>query len=203
MSFTDTCIQRPVLAWMLMLATLIFGVIGYARIGISQMPDVDIPYVTVQFLWTGAAPEMIEHDVIEPVEEALAQIEGLKSLTSTSRQGSGTVQLELRVGRDIDAAVQDVQNKLGQVQFLLPADVEPPVVQKANFEEMPILWISLSGRTGRCGALSGAPQAAGGARRGRDPMGRLPRTQRAHLVGPRPPRWLWPDRQRSRGGDPP
>jgi multidrug efflux pump len=149
MSFTDTCIQRPVLAWMLMLATLIFGVIGYARIGISQMPDVDIPYVTVQFAWTGAAPEMIEHDVIEPVEEALAQIEGLKSLTSTSRQGSGTVQLELRVGRDIDAAVQDVQNKLGQVQFLLPADVEPPVVQKANFEEMPILWISLSGPFGR------------------------------------------------------
>ena len=145
MTFTDTCIRRPVVAWMLMLATMVFGVIGYLRIGISELPDVDIPYVTVQTFWEGAAPEMVEHDVVEPIEEALAQIEGLKSMTATARQGSGTVQLELRVGRDIDSAVQDVQNKLAQVQFLLPGDVEPPVVQKANFEEFPILWISLSG----------------------------------------------------------
>jgi multidrug efflux pump len=145
MTFTDTCIRRPVLAWMIMAATLVFGVIGYARIGISELPDVDIPYVTVQVAWVGAAPEMIEHDVVEPIEEALAQVEGLKAMTATARQGSGTIQLELRVGRDLDAAVQDVQNKLAQVQFLLPGDVEPPVVQKANFEDFPILWISLSG----------------------------------------------------------
>ena len=145
MSFTDTCIRRPVVAWMLMLATLIFGVLGYLRIGISELPDVDIPYVTVQVAWEGAAPEMVEHDVVEPIEEALAQVEGLKTMTSTARNGSGTIQLEMRVGRDVDAAVQDVQNKLAQVQFLLPAEVEPPVVQKANFEEFPILWISLSG----------------------------------------------------------
>lgn len=145
MTFTDTCIRRPVLAWMIMAATLVFGVIGYTRIGISELPDVDIPYVTVQVAWVGAAPEMIEHDVVEPIEEALAQVEGLKAMTATARQGSGTIQLELRVGRDLDAAVQDVQNKLAQVQFLLPGDVEPPVVQKANFEDFPILWISLSG----------------------------------------------------------
>ena len=145
MSLTDTCIRRPVLAWMLMLATLIFGGLGYAKIGISELPDVDIPYVTVQVAWEGAAPEMVEHDVVEPIEEALAQIEGLKAMTSTARNGSATIQLEMRVGRDVDAAMQDVQNKLSQVQFLLPADVEPPVVQKANFEEFPILWISLSG----------------------------------------------------------
>jgi multidrug efflux pump len=145
MTFTDTCIRRPVLAWMIMAATLVFGVIGYTRIGISELPDVDIPYVTVQVAWIGAAPEMVEHDVVEPIEEALAQVEGLKAMTATARQGSGTIQLELRVGRDLDAAVQDVQNKLAQVQFLLPSDVEPPVVQKANFEDFPILWISLSG----------------------------------------------------------
>jgi multidrug efflux pump len=145
MSLTDTCIRRPVLAWMLMLGTLVFGVIGYARIGISELPDVDIPYVTVGVAWEGAAPEMVEHDVVEQIEESLAQVEGLKAMTSTARNGSATIQLEMRVGRDVDAAVQDVQNKLVQVQFLLPADVEPPVVSKANFEDFPILWISLSG----------------------------------------------------------
>jgi multidrug efflux pump subunit AcrB len=144
-SFTDTCIRRPVVAWMLMLATLIFGVIGYLRIGISELPDVDIPYVTIQVAWEGAAPEMIEHDVVEPIEESLAQVQGLKSLTSTARNGSATIQMEMAVSRDIDLAIQDVQNKLGQVQYLLPADVEPPVVMKANFEDFPIMWISLSG----------------------------------------------------------
>lgn len=144
-SFTDACIRRPVLAWMLMFAIVIFGTIGWLRIGVSQLPDVDIPNVAVQVAWEGAAPEIVEQDVVEQIEQSLAQVQGITGMSSTARNGSASLQLEFDVSRDIDKAMQDVQNRLGQVQFLLPADVDPPVVSKTNFEDFPIMWISLSG----------------------------------------------------------
>ena len=88
MNLTEICIRRPVLAWMLMAATVVFGGVAASRIGISQFPDVDFPAITVSLTWEGASPESVESDVIEPVEEAITQVEGVKTITSTARQGS-------------------------------------------------------------------------------------------------------------------
>ena len=77
MNLTEVCIRRPVFAWMLMAATVVFGAVAATRIGISQFPDVDFPTITVQVTWEGAAPEVIENDVVEPLEEALVQVEGV------------------------------------------------------------------------------------------------------------------------------
>ncbi|MHB1046605.1 MAG: efflux RND transporter permease subunit [Thermoanaerobaculia bacterium] len=145
MNITEVCIRRPVLAWMLMAATIVFGGVALSRIGISQFPDVDSPTISVSVTWEGAAPEVMEHDVVEPLEEAVMQVEGIKSLTSTSRQGSANVTIELDISRNIDLALQDVQTKVSQAQRLLPRDIDPPVISKSNPEDNPILWVGLSG----------------------------------------------------------
>ena len=145
MNITEVCIRRPVLAWMLMAATIVFGGVALSRIGISQFPDVDSPTISVSVTWEGAAPEVMEHDVVEPLEEAVMQVEGIKSLTSSSRQGSANVTIELDISRNIDLALQDVQTKVSQAQRQLPRDIDPPVISKSNPEDNPILWIGLSG----------------------------------------------------------
>jgi multidrug efflux pump len=145
MSITETCIKKPVFAWMLMLATIVFGAVAATRIGISQFPDVDFPTINISVNWEGAAPEVIEHDVVEPIEEAVMQVEGVKSVTSSSRQGAGNVTVELNLERDVDLALQDVQAKVSQVQRQLPIDIDPPTISKSNPEDQPIMWIGLSG----------------------------------------------------------
>ena len=145
MSITEICVKRPVLAWMIMAATIVFGVVAAQRIGVSQMPDVDFPTVTVNVTWEGAAPEVIENDVVQILEDSLAQVEGMTSLTSTARQGNAQITVELDISRNVDLALQDVQTKIAQAQRRLPRDIDPPVVSKTNPEDQPIMWIAVSG----------------------------------------------------------
>ncbi|HWN83307.1 MAG TPA: efflux RND transporter permease subunit, partial [Candidatus Udaeobacter sp.] len=145
MNLTEICIQRPVLAWMLMAAAIVFGAVAGSQIGISQFPDVDFPTITVSVTWEGAAPEVIETDVVEILEEALVQVEGVRSLTSSSRQGSARITLELDLAGDVDLALRDVQTKVSQAQQRLPRDLDPPVISKTNPEDQPIMWVGLSG----------------------------------------------------------
>ena len=84
MKITEVCIKNPVFAWMIMAATVLFGGVAASRIGISQFPDVDFPTISVSVSWEGAAPEVIEHDVVEPIEEAVMQVEGVRNVTSSS-----------------------------------------------------------------------------------------------------------------------
>lgn len=145
MNITEVCIRKPVLAWMIMAATVLFGGVAATRIGISQFPDVDFPTISVNVTWEGAAPEVIETDVVEPIEEAMAQVEGVKSIMSSSRQGSGQITVEFDLSRDVDLAMQDVQTRVAQAQRSLPPDLDPPVVSKTNPEDQPIMWIGVSG----------------------------------------------------------
>src|SRR5450432_670834 len=109
MNFTEVCIRRPVLAWMLMAGTILFGLVSASRIGVSQMPDVDSPNVTVSLSWPGAAPEEVEHGIIEPLEQALAQVEGVQRVEGSARLGSARLTVAFTLGRNIDLALQDVQ----------------------------------------------------------------------------------------------
>ena len=130
---------------MIIAATVVFGVVAGARIGISQFPDVDFPTINVSVTWEGAAPEVVEGDVVDVLEEALVQVEGVKSLTSYSRQGSASITVELDISRNVDLALQDVQTKVSQAQRRLPRDIDPPVISKTNPEDQPIMMVSLAG----------------------------------------------------------
>jgi hydrophobe/amphiphile efflux-1 (HAE1) family protein len=149
MNLTQICVKKPVLAWMLMAATVVFGLVAASRIGISQFPDVDFPNITVSVSWPGAAPEVVENDIIEPLEEALVQIEGIRTISSSSRMGGGSVTLEMQLSRNVDLAMQDIQAKVSQAQRSLPRDVDPPTISKSNPEDQPIMMLSLAGAVPR------------------------------------------------------
>lgn len=145
MTLSDLSIKKPVLAWMLMISLLLFGAISFKRLGVSQNPDVDSPVVNVRMTWEGAAPEVIENEVIEPVEKAMMTVEGIKKVRSTARFGSANITAEFTLNKDIDVAVQEVQTRIAQAQRNLPRDVDPPVIQKVNPEDQPIIWVGVSG----------------------------------------------------------
>jgi hydrophobe/amphiphile efflux-1 (HAE1) family protein len=145
MQISDVSIRKPVFAWMLMASLLVFGGLGASRLGVSKMPDVDFPQVQVSVTYEGAAPEVMETDVIEILEDVCTTVEGIKDISSKAQQGRATVTVEFEVGRDIDAALQDVQTKIAQAQRRLPTAIDPPVVSKENPEDQPILWVAVSG----------------------------------------------------------
>lgn len=145
MTLSDLSIKNPVFGWMLMIGVLVFGWIGFRQLGVSQLPDVDFPIVTVNVTWEGAAPEIVETEVTDVIEGAVMSVEGIKELTSVSRQGSAQITIEFNLNRDIDAALQDVQTKIAQAQKNLPRDIDPPVVTKTNPEDQPIMYVALSG----------------------------------------------------------
>ena len=142
-SLPELSIRRPVFAWMIMVALMVFGAIAFKRMGISQLPDVDFPVVSVNLTLQGAAPEVMEGQVIDPIEDAVMQIEGIRNVTSTASQSSGSISLEFELNRDIDQAVQEVQNRIKQVLNLMPTGLLPPTVRKSNPEDQPILWVAL------------------------------------------------------------
>lgn len=145
MTLSDLSIKNPVFAWMLMIGIIVFGWIGFERLGVSQLPDVDFPVVTVNVTWEGAAPEVMETEVTDIMEDAVMSVEGIKEVTSVSSQGQAQITVELDLNRNIDAALQDVQTKIAQAQKNLPRDIDPPIVTKTNPEDQPIMWLALSG----------------------------------------------------------
>lgn len=144
MTLSDLSIRKPVFAWMLMFALIVFGAISFSRMGISEMPDVDFPVVSVTARYPGAAPQVIEADVLDPLEDAIISIQGVRNITSRARNGVGDISVEFDLSRDIDLAFQDVQAKIAQVQAALPRDLEPVTLMKTNPEDFPILWLSVS-----------------------------------------------------------
>jgi hydrophobe/amphiphile efflux-1 (HAE1) family protein len=149
MNITDVSIRNPVLAWMLMACTVLFGVIALGRVGVSQYPDVDNPTITVSLAWTGAAPESVERQIIEPLEQALSQVEGVQSLASQARSGSARITATFDMSRDVDLALQDMQARVAQAQRSLPKDVQAPTISKSNPDDTAILTIGVSGAFSR------------------------------------------------------
>ena len=144
MSLSEISIRKPVFAWMIMAALIVFGALSFSRLGVSQLPDVDFPVVSVSVNLPGAAPEVMESQVIDPLEDAIMQIEGIRNINSNSSQSSGNISIEFELDRNIDKAIQEVQDRISQVRNLLPVTLYPPTVKKTNPEDQPILWVALT-----------------------------------------------------------
>lgn len=146
MTLSDLSIRRPVFAWMFMAALIIFGLISFSKMGVSQLPDIEFPVISVNVTWQGAAPEVMESNVVDIIEGAVMSVQGIKDVTSSVQEGSANINIELELGRNIDVAVQEVQAKISQAQRLLPKDIDPPIVTKVNPEQQPIIWFTLHGQ---------------------------------------------------------
>ncbi|WP_246048785.1 efflux RND transporter permease subunit [Leptospira sarikeiensis] len=129
---------------MMMSAIILLGSIGFSRMGLSQMPDVDFPIVNVTLTLTGANAQVMETDVVDPIEEVLMTVQGVVEVRSVSTDGSATITVELELKRDVDVAVQEIQTKIAQVNNKLPDDLEPAVIMKSNPDDQPIIWVALT-----------------------------------------------------------
>lgn len=147
MKISEISVRNPVFAWMIMAAFILFGGLGYYRMGVSQYPDVDFPNVSIRLSYTGAAPEVIEKDVIDPIEAAIVSVAGIKKISSRAQNGVGSVSAEFNLDVDIDVAVQEVQSAISRAQRQLPDDMDPPIVTKSNVEDQPIMWLSVRSST--------------------------------------------------------
>ena len=143
MNLSEISIRRPVFAWMLMFGLIVFGGISFMRMGISQLPDVDYPVVSVNIRLEGAAPEVIETSIVDIVEDAVMTIQSIRSISSRSEDSEGTVTIEFELNRDIDLAVQDVQAKVAAVLQKLPKQITSPTIRKSNPEDQPIMLLTL------------------------------------------------------------
>jgi HAE1 family hydrophobic/amphiphilic exporter-1 len=144
----ELCIRRPVMTTLLMAALLIFGVIGYRALPVSELPSVDFPTISVTASLPGAAPETMAAAVATPLEGQFSTISGLDSMTSTSAQGATSITLQFSLERDIDAAAQDVQSAIAAALRKLPPDMPtPPSFRKVNPADLPIFYIALSSPT--------------------------------------------------------
>jgi len=145
MTLSDLSIKRPVFAWMFMCALILFGAVSFLGMGVSQLPDVEFPVIAINVTWQGAAPEVMESNVVDVIESAVMSVQGIKDVTSSVQDGAATITIELELGHNIDVAVQEVEAKLSQAQRLLPENMDPPIVTKVNPSQQPIVWLTLHG----------------------------------------------------------
>ncbi|MCP4895837.1 MAG: efflux RND transporter permease subunit [bacterium] len=149
MNLYDIAIRRWVLTFMMMVALVVFGVLGYQTLPVNLLPSLDIPVVTVITALPGASPEVMETDVTDVIESAVNTIEGIDQLTSYSGQSISQVTVTFTLERDIDIAAQDVRDKVSGAVGQLPLDAEPPIIQKLDIGSQPMLWMALSGLDNR------------------------------------------------------
>ncbi|HSJ08875.1 MAG TPA: efflux RND transporter permease subunit, partial [Longimicrobiales bacterium] len=144
---SDIAIRRPVFTSMVMMGLIVLGLFSFRCLPIDQFPDVDIPVVSVQTVYPGASPETVEREITRRLEEAFNPVEGVDRITSISLEGVSQVIVEFDLSRDGDLAAQDIRTRIDLVRRQLPADIDPPVVQKFDPSALPIVSLALASNT--------------------------------------------------------
>jgi hydrophobe/amphiphile efflux-1 (HAE1) family protein len=142
MVLSELSIRRPVFAWMLMSSLMFFGAICFFHLGVSQLPEATAPVLTISAAWKSAAPEVMETQIVNPIEQAVISVQGVQDIESNMRQGIASIKLTFNTNKDIDAALQETNSKLRSVK--LPDDVQPPTIEKINTDENPIMWLAVT-----------------------------------------------------------
>ena len=142
MSLSSISIQRPVLAIVMSIVIIVFGILGYTYLGVREFPSVDPPIITVSTNYVGANADVIESQITEPLEESINGIAGIKSLTSVSRDGRSTITVEFDIEVDLEAAANDVRDRVSRSLSNLPPDIDIPIVAKADADATPIVFLA-------------------------------------------------------------
>ena len=145
MILADLCVRRPVFATMFVGVLVVLGWFSYMRLGVDLFPKVDVPTVMVTTFLPGAAPEETEARVTKPIEEAVNTVSGIDEMRSSTLEGVSRVTIQFKLERDLDAAVQDVRDKISTVLDQLPDGTKPPQVQKFDLDAVPVVTITLTG----------------------------------------------------------
>ena len=143
MTISELSIRRPVLSTVFVLIIFLLGIIGYTYLGVREYPNVDNPIITVSVTYPGANAEIIENQITEPLEQNINGIPGIRSLTSSSSQGSSRITVEFELSVDLETAANDVRDKVSRAQRYLPRDCDPPTVSKADADANPIMQVTV------------------------------------------------------------
>src|SRR5437773_10254640 len=144
MKLSETSIRRPVLASMISAALVLFGVIGYTRLSVRELPDIDPPIISVSTTLPGANAQVVETAVTDVLEEELSTIQGLRTLSSSSSEENSQIILEFNLDRPVAIAAQHVRDKVSRVRGRLPVDVLEPVIARQQADAQPFFWLALS-----------------------------------------------------------
>ncbi|GEK09402.1 efflux RND transporter permease subunit [Pseudoalteromonas sp. McH1-7] len=147
MKITDTAVKRPIFAIVINLLLLTFGLVAFTMLPLREYPDIESPIVNVSTNYTGASAEVVETKITQILENHISGIEGIKSINSSSRNGSSNITIEFNIDRDIDAAANDVRERVSRALDRLPEQVRPPEVSKSNSDDSPIAWFVLNSET--------------------------------------------------------
>ena len=142
-SLSNISIDRPVLAIVMSITIILFGLVGFNFLGVREYPSVDPPIITVSTSYAGANSDVIETQITEPLEESINGIEGIKTLSSVSREGRSTIRVEFGLDTDLEAAANDVRDKVSRAVRNLPPDADPPIVSKADADSSPIIALRI------------------------------------------------------------
>jgi multidrug efflux pump len=143
MVLSDVSIKRPVFATVMSLVLIIFGLFALRGMAVREYPDIDPPAVNVTTIYRGASAEIIESKITQVIEDAVAGIEGIRTITSASREESSSISIEFNLSRNVDAAANDVRDKVGRVLSRLPDEADQPIIAKTEADARPIIYISL------------------------------------------------------------
>ena len=146
MNISSLSINRPVLASVLSIVVVLFGIIGFTYLGVREYPSVDPPIVTVSTNYTGANSDVIEAQITEPLEASINGIAGIKSITSSSSDGSSSITIEFDLGIDMESAANDVRDRVSRAIRNLPPDADPPIVTKADANAETILAVTVQSK---------------------------------------------------------
>jgi len=144
MQLSDLSVKRPVFAAVVAMLVAVVGIVGFFALSVREYPDVDPPIVSVQTQYVGAAANVVETRITQVLEEQLAGVPGLQTITSRSQDGQSSITIEFTPGRDIDSAANDVRDRVGAAARSLPEEIDPPVVRKVDADASPIMFLVIS-----------------------------------------------------------
>jgi len=147
MMLSDISVKRPVLAVVFSILLVAFGLLAFDRLPLREFPNIDSPVVSVTTNYTGAAADVVESRITRVIEDRIAGIEGIRFIESSSEDGSSRISVEFDIKRDVDAAANDIRDRVSGVLSLLPNEADPPDIQKVNSNEDVIMWLNLSSET--------------------------------------------------------
>lgn len=141
-TFFELCVRRPVMTSMMSIALIVFGMLGLDRLPVRELPDIDPPIVNVLTVYPGASADVVENEVTERLEEAISSAEGIRLLTSQSREQVSSISVEFIQGQDIDVSAQDIRDRIARVRGQLPDDIDEPIIAKQDASARPLMWIA-------------------------------------------------------------
>jgi len=147
MKLSNISIHRPVFATVMSLTIILFGIISFTRLPVREYPDIDPPIISVTSLYRGASSSVVETEITDVLEEQFATLEGVKTITSSSREGGSVITIEFELNRDVNEAANDVRDRVSRIRGTLPQEIDDPVISKVDANAQPIMWLALSSET--------------------------------------------------------